>query len=200
MNRYDLRVPFSEKDYAKSLGAKWDLEKKVWYVSDEIDLEPFQKWFPTKVQSFNVRANSFEIAESVQACWKCRKKTRVFSFCLPEGFELLEEHGESVERWVRQDYSTMLSNITVLSERVLEVIQRITTRYVVNFSKTASQSYYLNHCEHCNSKQGDFYLHNEPGNAFFPMSDEEMDQIKMQQYNLPFAAYATSFSIGTFFD
>ncbi|MFG0216345.1 DUF5710 domain-containing protein [Brevibacillus porteri] len=24
LNRYDLRVPFSEKDYAKSLGAKWE--------------------------------------------------------------------------------------------------------------------------------------------------------------------------------
>ncbi|MFG0216346.1 hypothetical protein ACFU8X_25065, partial [Brevibacillus porteri] len=88
---------------------------------------------------------------------------------------MLEEHGENVERWERQDYSTMPSNITVLTDSVLEVIQGMTNRYVVNYSKTASQSYYLNHCEHCSSKQGDFYLHSEPGNAFFPMSDEELD-------------------------
>lgn len=27
-----LSVPFSEKDHAKSLGAKWDLENKKWYA------------------------------------------------------------------------------------------------------------------------------------------------------------------------
>ncbi|BAH45610.1 MULTISPECIES: DUF5710 domain-containing protein [Brevibacillus] len=29
-----MNSPFVEKDYAKSPGAKWDLEKKVWYIPD----------------------------------------------------------------------------------------------------------------------------------------------------------------------
>ena len=44
--RVDLKVPFAEKDSAKKLGAKWDGEKKVWYVKDLDNLSPFLKWMP----------------------------------------------------------------------------------------------------------------------------------------------------------
>lgn len=48
--RIDLTVPFSEKDIAKSRGAKWDMDKKVWYVVDHPRLELFLKWIPEKLQ------------------------------------------------------------------------------------------------------------------------------------------------------
>merc|ERR1712232_140027 len=33
-SRVDLNVPFIAKDHAKSLGARWDAEKKVWYAPE----------------------------------------------------------------------------------------------------------------------------------------------------------------------
>ena len=39
-----LTVPFSEKDQAKILGARWNAEKKKWYVPTGIDPAPFKKW------------------------------------------------------------------------------------------------------------------------------------------------------------
>ncbi len=36
-----LNVPFSQKDEAKALGAGWNVEKKRWYVPDEINPTPF---------------------------------------------------------------------------------------------------------------------------------------------------------------
>ena len=39
-----LTVPFAEKDQAKSLGARWNAEKKKWYVPAGADLAPFKKW------------------------------------------------------------------------------------------------------------------------------------------------------------
>ena len=39
-----LNVPFSEKDEAKSLGARWDKNVKKWYVPAGIPLEGFSKW------------------------------------------------------------------------------------------------------------------------------------------------------------
>lgn len=43
-----LDVPYSEKDQAKKLGARWDTEKKKWYIDDEkvqlSDLKP--EWLP----------------------------------------------------------------------------------------------------------------------------------------------------------
>lgn len=41
-----LKVPFNEKDQAKSLGARWNAEAKHWYVPQGIDAKPFEKWFP----------------------------------------------------------------------------------------------------------------------------------------------------------
>ena len=39
-----LTVPYAEKDQAKSLGARWNAEKKKWYVPDGTNLTPFNKW------------------------------------------------------------------------------------------------------------------------------------------------------------
>ena len=41
-----LNVNIEEKDEAKALGAKWDLELKKWFVPAGVDLTPFKKWLP----------------------------------------------------------------------------------------------------------------------------------------------------------
>ena len=41
----NLKVPFSEKDQAKSLGARWNAELKLWYVPIGVESAPFAKWF-----------------------------------------------------------------------------------------------------------------------------------------------------------
>lgn len=43
--RICLNVPYNEKDEAKALGAKWDKEKKQWYIP-QVDCTPFAKWLP----------------------------------------------------------------------------------------------------------------------------------------------------------
>jgi Domain of unknown function (DUF5710) len=44
--RINLKCPYDEKDEAKSLGARWDAGRKVWYIEDVDDLMPFAKWIP----------------------------------------------------------------------------------------------------------------------------------------------------------
>jgi hypothetical protein len=39
-----LKVPYAEKDAAKSLGARWDAGKRKWYVPAGIDSALFSKW------------------------------------------------------------------------------------------------------------------------------------------------------------
>lgn len=41
--RTDLKVPFSEKDEVKNLGARWDSIKKTWYIENGSSL-------PTRVR------------------------------------------------------------------------------------------------------------------------------------------------------
>ena len=44
--RINLKVPFSQKDAAKELGARWDATRKIWYVVDPECLEVFSDWMP----------------------------------------------------------------------------------------------------------------------------------------------------------
>lgn len=46
--RTNLQVPFSEKDEAKRLGARWDATKRVWYVPNADNLAAFARWLPDK--------------------------------------------------------------------------------------------------------------------------------------------------------
>lgn len=44
--RTNLITPFAEKDAVKALGARWDADKKTWYITDVADLAPFARWIP----------------------------------------------------------------------------------------------------------------------------------------------------------
>lgn len=41
-----IKIPFSEKDEAKRLGARWDGDAKSWYIPDGVNKKPFQRWMP----------------------------------------------------------------------------------------------------------------------------------------------------------
>lgn len=41
-----LTTAFKDKDRVKSLGARWDSERKSWYVPEGLDLAPFAAWLP----------------------------------------------------------------------------------------------------------------------------------------------------------
>lgn len=44
IEKHYLNVPFVEKDEVKALGAKWDVEKKMWYYTDASMKKKFAKW------------------------------------------------------------------------------------------------------------------------------------------------------------
>ena len=39
-----LKVPYAEKDEAKALGARWNKERKLWYVAEGQDASLFKRW------------------------------------------------------------------------------------------------------------------------------------------------------------
>ncbi|MDR3566582.1 MAG: DUF5710 domain-containing protein [Syntrophobacteraceae bacterium] len=42
--RLHIKVPYEEKDTAKAKGARWDVQKRSWYVPAGEDLAGFEKW------------------------------------------------------------------------------------------------------------------------------------------------------------
>jgi len=198
MPRTDLKVPFSQKDEAKSLGARWDPTLKVWYVPDGVDIAPLVQWLPVAKEDdfehepeFLVRSPYYYVIESATSCWKCFNSTRLFSFVLPEEheqFELVEDEDEgftlSANRgeWSCRGYRGTASSVTSLSPQVAKQLSRFTENFKSAYSKAGGR-YMMNHCEHCGSKQGDFFMHSEPGGAFFPTSPEQASRMILTKIN-----------------
>jgi len=42
--RIYLNCPFDEKDACKALGGRWDGDERKWYITGEMDTEPFAQW------------------------------------------------------------------------------------------------------------------------------------------------------------
>jgi siroheme synthase (precorrin-2 oxidase/ferrochelatase) len=50
--RIDLKVSYAEREIAKSQGAKWDSDKKTWFImaTSDRDLEKVVFWLPADIQ------------------------------------------------------------------------------------------------------------------------------------------------------
>uniref|UniRef100_A0A0G4I8M5 DUF5710 domain-containing protein n=1 Tax=Chromera velia CCMP2878 TaxID=1169474 RepID=A0A0G4I8M5_9ALVE len=46
-DRTYLNCPFEEKEDAKALGARWDPDRKKWYVPAPLSLDAFSRWLPS---------------------------------------------------------------------------------------------------------------------------------------------------------
>jgi len=187
MPRIDLAVPFAEKDEAKRLGARWDGERKTWYVPDGIDVRNFRRWVPSEPY-INVRSNSYFIAQTIEPCWKCGEYTSVYGFILPAGHETLEPGDDEVEdEWSQYDQPTIIFYINNLLPAVEARIKAFSRHYHIDFSKTIQSSYWMNHCEYCDTKQGDFMLYCEPEGAFYPIDKHAASLIVLYEFAEPFA-------------
>ena len=88
--RTELDVPFSHKDEAKALGAKWDRAKKIWYVPDGVNPEPFAAWLPG-VDRSDPSAPYIYLVLGKRECWKCHEQTTVAAFGIP--YRVAEDSG-----------------------------------------------------------------------------------------------------------
>lgn len=88
--RTELDVPFSHKDEAKALGAKWDRAKKIWYVPDGVNPEPFAAWLPG-VDRSDPSAPYIYLVLGKRECWKCHEQTAVAAFGIP--YRVAEDSG-----------------------------------------------------------------------------------------------------------
>ncbi|KWN79242.1 hypothetical protein WM24_27370 [Burkholderia ubonensis] len=53
-----LKVPYAERDVAKGLGARWDGQRKSWYVPPGAELAPFEKWPVVPTPAVAVKAEA----------------------------------------------------------------------------------------------------------------------------------------------
>lgn len=201
MARIDLNVPFDEKDEAKRLGSRWDPENKTWYIPDGTYLEPFEKWIPFR----NIRAPYWYIAQTLGACWKCREETLLTSILLPVGHETLEAdendaNDEAADSEALQTYwmvhkkPAFVFYIDDMPRGISTQLGQLKHYLSKDYSKTTDSRYWMNHCQHCHAKQGDFPLHCEPNGYFCPLEVRYGQSIELRTINTPFSAACNGIS------
>ena len=45
-----LNVPYADKDKIKSIGGRWDNDRKQWYVPRGTDITPFKNWITATIK------------------------------------------------------------------------------------------------------------------------------------------------------
>lgn len=75
--RIYLQCPFSEKDIVKGLGARWDYERKSWYIEDVEDLTPYMRWIESEGWIPPVRLNRYSSAEVIKKEQQRNKNPRI---------------------------------------------------------------------------------------------------------------------------
>ena len=87
-----LNVPYNEKDEAKNLGAKWDNDKKKWYIP-QVDSIPFDKWLPPqfKTKSQEIKELKAELVnlKTIKAEFETLRKEMIkWGFCDKDDYKI----------------------------------------------------------------------------------------------------------------
>jgi len=95
-------------------------------------------------------------------------------------------HGESALPLDAGDDSALLQRPQELpAELATAIIQASQGKFRPDFSKTIAETYWMNHCQECDAKIGDWFVH-KPGEAFFPTTDEEQAKLTGELVAGPF--------------
>jgi len=187
MSRIDLQVPFSEKDEARRLGARWDPGQRVWYVPANVDPTPLEKWRP-RTATPNIRAAVFFLAKTRRDCWRCSAATRVVAIVLPTGHEALYAADDPAnDCWQVSREPVVLSYVGALPKPLAVRLQPLAPHYRIDSSQTTGTSYWMNHCERCAAKLGDFETVCEYDAAFSPTTADKAATIELVEIAEPFA-------------
>lgn len=130
----------------------------------------------------------FALAESTEQCWGCKESTKVVAIVLPDLTNKIPDHAD-LGQFICEEAPCALTNVVAVNETVESFLSGRCKLFFPDYSQTASVTYWMNHCEHCSAKIGDFYLH-KPGHAFFPMSVEQAMRIRLTKIDIAIEADA----------
>lgn len=146
-----IKVPYSEKDIAKSKGAFWDKEEKTWFIPDHKDIDCFIQWIDQDQISIIVKT-PFYIALNTKTCYKCAEITPVIALAAEQFYFLDHEDnddGDDIEEWAFSDDFSFFSMPSYLNNEIASLLKEKYPHYKLGYSRTAGDKYWANHCIHC---------------------------------------------------
>ena len=177
--RVDLAVPYAQRADARALGARWDVDRRTWYVPEGRDPSPFARWLPPSVDlsgpSVPVRVIALE-----DGCWSCHRPTRCIVGVLVDDPELAgsDPSGLVEFEFVRDTLAATLSPATLAEVGIGPLRLR---------SSRAGGRYMSNGCVYCDAIQGDFPLR-EALREYREDEDDDLDALVVAEVAVPVSA------------
>jgi hypothetical protein len=113
-----------------------------------------------------IQSSRFQLAISVAECWSCHKVTRACAPVAPSGSIAIDFEFEPPES-EEMDEPVVLSNVVRVSDDIAAFLHLELPTFRIDASNTLHTEYWMNHCQHCGAKQGDYFLHTRPEGPFF---------------------------------
>lgn len=177
-----LNVPYSEKDRAKAMGARWDAEIKKWYYKGLVkNYTQFAKWISDDSE-MTVAFEKIYLVERKRKCYRCGKQTGVVGLALGEHMIIYRDENGIYKSDYYQDKNE-IPNLYVTwylceSDIPAALLEYIKSNYNVHIGRSkAGGVYFANHCEHCDTIQGSNYL-TEEDTGFLHQTDEAIEELK----------------------
>lgn len=118
----------------------------------------------------------FHLLRAWESCWKCGAGAEAIAFAAATA--TCESGDEDDDDELPVHSPVVLENIGSAPLPFLSAAARSAADYRKRYSRTAEREYFMNHCT-CGAPFGDYFLHCEPGHAFFPTQDSEAKAIKV---------------------
>lgn len=114
-------------------------------------------------------------------CYHCKRQTRMFALMALPPFAY-----EGEEPVVMDDDGPLLREVTCPPSNLTQQLEPIVGPILrLDDSRTAGSTYLMNHCEHCDAKQGDFFVLG-PDGPFWPYDDAQLQAIEETRLEGPF--------------
>lgn len=125
--------------------------------------------------------DSVYLLTSSMECYSCRKPSRVHALMVLPPFA----SSDTDDDWDEDE--CMVRHLETMPSTLEDAVaSRVSGRWRPTASITLQETYWMNHCEHCDAKQGEFYVHG-PDGAFWPNNEAEMDNIQSERFAGPHA-------------
>lgn len=121
------------------------------------------------------------LLSAAASCWHCKAAFTAVAL----GAHAIEDDGEAMGEVTETDDMFIIRELDVMPEALLAELTARNPSFRRQHSNTVCGSYYANTCPECDRLTGDFFLHAQPGGAFFPTSTAEAAAIKVERLQFP---------------
>ncbi|NRF57976.1 DNA primase [Citrobacter braakii] len=178
-----LDIPTESISDVACQGAHFDDISGIWYTEPR-ELNEALRGYAYDVDTFNVAAPYYLVITSKMHCWSCHQPTRIHGLMITR---FIKQNQDS-KGWLSVRRNTFLFHINSLPDEIKKNIKA--SNYYLDKSKTTGLRYWMNHCEICGERLGDYELFCLEDEAFHQMTVEKILRANVRKVNKLFVSTA----------